>query len=70
MVVKDKLRDISLMVGVRQFDEERVLARALEVFREKSLRTASMQDLARATGVQRGSLYDAYGNKEELFLRA
>jgi TetR/AcrR family transcriptional regulator, transcriptional repressor for nem operon len=58
------------MVGVRQFDEERVLARAIEVFRKKSLRTASMQDLARATGVQRGSLYNAYGDKEELFLRA
>jgi AcrR family transcriptional regulator len=29
-----------------------------------------MQDLATATGVQRGSLYNAYGDKEAIFLRA
>jgi AcrR family transcriptional regulator len=29
-----------------------------------------MQDLAAATGVQRGSLYNAYGDKEAIFLRA
>jgi AcrR family transcriptional regulator len=29
-----------------------------------------MQDIAAATGVQRGSLYNAYGDKEEIFLRA
>jgi TetR/AcrR family transcriptional regulator, transcriptional repressor for nem operon len=55
------------MAGVRQFDEEVVLDRALEVFRRKGLRATSMLDLARATGVQRGSLYHAYGGKEALF---
>ena len=29
-----------------------------------------MQDLAAATGVQRGSLYNAYGDKEAIFLQA
>lgn len=58
------------MVGVRQFDEEEVLTRALDLFRRKGLRATSMLDLAQATGVQRGSLYNAYGGKEELFLRA
>jgi len=28
-----------------------------------------MLDLAKSTGVQRGSLYNAYGDKEEIFLR-
>jgi TetR/AcrR family transcriptional repressor of nem operon len=55
------------MSGVRQFEEEVVLEQALEVFRRKGLRATSMLDLARATGVQRGSLYHAYGGKEELF---
>jgi len=57
------------MAGVRQFDEEKTLERALEVFWKKGLGATSMQDLAQATGVQRGSLYNAYQSKEWLFLR-
>jgi TetR/AcrR family transcriptional repressor of nem operon len=58
------------MVGVRQFDEQEVIALALDVFWRKGLIDATMQDLAAATGVQRGSLYNAYGDKEAIFLRA
>ena len=58
------------MAGVRQFDEGEVLAKALDVFWRKGLHATSMLDLARATGVERGSLYHAYGNKEQLFLLA
>jgi TetR/AcrR family transcriptional regulator, transcriptional repressor for nem operon len=58
------------MVGVRQFDEREVIALALDVFWQKGLHEATMQDLSVATGVQRGSLYNAYGDKEAIFLRA
>jgi TetR/AcrR family transcriptional repressor of nem operon len=58
------------MVGARQFDEQEVIAIALDVFWRKGLHDATMQDLAAATGVQRGSLYNAYGDKEAIFLRA
>ena len=58
------------MAGVRQFDEQEVIAVALSVFWRKGLHDATMQDLAAATGVQRGSLYNAYGDKEAIFLRA
>lgn len=58
------------MVGVRQFDEDEVIATALDVFWRKGLHDATMQDIAAATGVQRGSLYNAYGDKEAIFLRA
>src|SRR6202012_5510367 len=58
------------MVGVRQFDEQEVIALALDVFWRKGLNDATMQDLAAATGVQRGSLYNAYGDKEAIFQRA
>src|SRR5579862_4069921 len=61
---------MSQMVGVRQFDEQEVIALALDVFWRKGLHDATMQDLAAATGVQRGSLYNAYGDKEAIFLRA
>ncbi|WP_342726965.1 TetR/AcrR family transcriptional regulator [Bradyrhizobium sp. B097] len=58
------------MVGVRQFDEDEVITTALDVFWRKGLHDATMQDLASATGVLRGSLYNAYGDKEAIFLRA
>jgi AcrR family transcriptional regulator len=58
------------MAGVRQFDEGEMLAEALEVFWRKGLSGTTMQDIAQATGVLRGSLYNAYGGKEEIFLLA
>lgn len=58
------------MAGVRQFDEAAVLDEAEAVFRARGYEATSMIDLARATGVQRGSLYNAFGDKEELFLKA
>jgi TetR/AcrR family transcriptional regulator, transcriptional repressor for nem operon len=68
--VKNKINGASRMVGVRQFDEQEMIAVALDVFWRKGLHDATMQDLATATGVQRGSLYNAYGDKEAIFLRA
>jgi AcrR family transcriptional regulator len=57
------------MVGVRQFDEGEALDKALTLFWQKGYAQTTMQDLAEATGVQRGSLYNAYRDKETLFLR-
>ena len=57
------------MAKVRQFDEEHAFVQALDVFWQKGFRATSMLDLAEATGVQRGSLYNAYGDKEEIFMR-
>ncbi|MFJ9030418.1 TetR/AcrR family transcriptional regulator [Streptomyces sp. NPDC102274] len=56
------------MAGQRQFDEKQTLHRALEVFWTKGYGATSMQDIATATGVLRGSLYNAYRDKETLFL--
>lgn len=57
------------MAGVRQFDESEALDKALALFWQQGYSNTTMQDLAAATGVQRGSLYNAYGDKETLFLR-
>jgi len=57
------------MAGVRQFDEGEALEKALALFWQKGYAHTTMQDLAEATGVQRGSLYNAYRDKETLFLR-
>lgn len=59
---------IITMAGVRQFNEEQALSDALEVFWRKGYGATSMPELAEATGVLRGSLYNAYGGKEGLFL--
>lgn len=57
------------MAGVRQFDEEAVLDKALALFWKKGYAETTMQELAAATGVQRGSLYHAYQGKDALFLK-
>ena len=58
------------MAGVRKFDEDAVIDAVMRVFWEKGYGAAAMADLADAAGVQRGSLYHAYGGKQELLLRA
>ena len=58
------------MVGVRKFDEDRVLDAVMATFWRLGWRGTSMDALATATSLQKGSLQNAYGNKEALFLLA
>jgi AcrR family transcriptional regulator len=58
------------MVGIRQFNEDAVLDAAMQLFWTRGYGATSMQDLAQATGVLRGSLYNAYGDKEKIFVLA
>ena len=58
------------MVGTRKFNEDNVLDIAVEVFSSKGFNATTMLDLAKETGVQRGSLYNAYQNKDVLFFKA
>lgn len=54
----------------REFDHDEVLRIAFDQFWRKGVRGASLSDIAREAGVQRGSLYNAFGSKEALFLQA
>jgi AcrR family transcriptional regulator len=51
----------------RVFDPDVALERAMHVFWAKGYEGASLSDLTRTMGINRPSLYAAFGNKEQLF---
>ena len=54
----------------RCFCEETALDAAMRVFWEKGYEGASLADITEAMGINRPSLYAAFGDKESLFLKA
>jgi len=58
------------MPRTKQFEEQEVLEKAMHIFWRKGYNATSMQDLVQGMGINRASLYDTFGGKQELFLRA
>ena len=58
------------MAAKRNFDSEEVLNHVMRTFWSHGYRGTSLEDLARATGLRKGSLHNAFGNKEDLFVLA
>jgi TetR/AcrR family transcriptional repressor of nem operon len=56
------------MAGVRQFDYDQVVDSAMMLFWRRGYGATSIQDLERATRLRRGSLYNAFGDKQGLFV--
>lgn len=54
----------------RSFDTEATLAQATLAFWQRGYASTSMDDLSAATGLNRPSLYGAFGDKHELYLQA
>lgn len=53
----------------RQYDPERALANAAQVFWKHGYAATSLDDLVAATGMSRPSLYAAFGDKRDLYLK-
>ncbi|ASU82086.1 TetR/AcrR family transcriptional regulator [Nocardiopsis gilva YIM 90087] len=54
----------------REFDDTAAVAAAMEVFWSKGYEATSTGDLCEGTGLGRGSLYNAFGNKQRLYEEA
>jgi TetR/AcrR family transcriptional repressor of nem operon len=58
------------MARTKDFDENDVLGKAVDIFWLKGYNGTSMQELVDGLGISRSSLYDTYGDKHTLFIKA
>jgi TetR/AcrR family transcriptional repressor of nem operon len=58
------------MGRTKEFDEEAVLQKAMELFWKQGYEKTSMSDLVEHMGIHRKSLYDTYGDKHSLYIKA
>ncbi|GAB3902846.1 TetR/AcrR family transcriptional regulator [Mucilaginibacter boryungensis] len=58
------------MARTKDFNEEEVLKKAVCLFWDKGYNGTSMQDLVDGLGISRSSLYDTFGDKHQLYLKA
>ena len=54
----------------RAYQPEVALGKALDLFRKDGFAATSLDDLSAATGMNRPSLYGAFGDKRELFIKS
>jgi TetR/AcrR family transcriptional repressor of nem operon len=58
------------MARPRGFDELEVMENLMKVFWDKGYEATTMQDLVKASGLLKGSLYGAFGDKQTIYLAA
>ncbi|OUR61899.1 TetR family transcriptional regulator [Colwellia sp. 39_35_sub15_T18] len=51
----------------KSFNEQNAIENAMQAFWEKGYEATSIADLIASTGINRGSLYNAFGGKRQLF---
>ncbi len=55
------------MARTKEFDVDATIDRAVDLFRSKGHAATSVQDLVDHLGINRGSIYDTFGNKDNLY---
>lgn len=58
------------MARNKEFEESAVLDKAMRLFWQQGYEKTSMTDLVEHMGIHRRSLYDTFGDKHQLFLKA
>lgn len=58
------------MARSKEFEEKEVLDKAMRLFWEQGYEKTSMTELVEHMGIHRRSLYDTFGDKHSLFLKA
>ncbi|CAA9399330.1 MAG: Transcriptional regulator, AcrR family [uncultured Rubrobacteraceae bacterium] len=58
------------MARTKEFEPERVLERAMELFWRRGYEATSLRELLEAMGIGQGSFYGTFGDKHALFLAA
>ena len=59
-----------IMPRVKLFDENEVLTKAMNLFWKQGYSATSVQDLVNCLGINRASIYDTFGDKEQLFKKS
>jgi AcrR family transcriptional regulator len=54
----------------RAYEPEQALGQALDLFRRRGFAATSLDDLSVATGMNRPSLYGAFGDKRDLYMKS
>lgn len=57
------------MARRKEFDPEERMEKARDLFWQKGYNATSMEDLVQTMGLNRGSIYDTYGDKHSLYLQ-
>lgn len=58
------------MARTKEFDEDAVLLKAMLLFWEQGYEKTSVQELVTHMGIHKGSLYDTFGDKQSLYVKA
>lgn len=58
------------MARLREFDTDEVMEAVINAFWKRGYEATSLADLMAVTGLQKGSIYKAFGDKRSLFLQA
>ncbi|MEM6378574.1 MAG: TetR/AcrR family transcriptional regulator [Bacteroidota bacterium] len=58
------------MARTKAFNENEVLVKAQELFWKKGYHATSISDLNKHLGISKSSIYETFGNKDDLFLKS
>ncbi|MFF2479694.1 TetR/AcrR family transcriptional regulator [Paenibacillus sp. NPDC058071] len=58
------------MVRTKEFDENEVLFKGMRLFWDQGYEKTSMQELVSHMGIHKGSMYDTFGDKKSLYIKA